>query len=57
MLHCRILVSSIHEKKKKKKQSPKNNKCKISASTWGVNFEFPDASYMYQIFRIILRIL
>ena len=56
MLHCRILVSSIHEKKKKK-QSPKNNKCKISASTWGVNFEFPDASYMYQIFRIILRIL
>ena len=55
MLHCRILVSSIHEKKKK--QSPKNNKCKISASTWGVNFEFPDGSYMYQIFRIILRIL
>ena len=57
MLHCRILVSSIHEKKKKKKQSPKNNKCKISTSTWGVNFEFPDGSYMYQIFRIILRIL
>ena len=36
--------------------SYKNNKFKISASTWNEDFELPDGSIMFQMFQIILII-
>ena len=39
------------------KQSYKNNKFKISAATWKEEFELPDRSHSYQIFKITLNIL
>ena len=38
------------------KSSYNNNKFKISAPTWSDEFELPDGSYTYQIFKIILSI-
>ena len=38
------------------KSSYNNKKFKISASTWSDEFELPNASYSYQIFKIILSL-
>ena len=39
------------------KSSCNNNKFKISTSTWNEDFELPDGSFLYQIFRITSNIL
>ena len=48
------LAFTMHEKNIEK--SYKNNKFKISAPTWNEEFELPDGSLLYQIFKIILNI-
>ena len=47
---------SIYYTWKNIKSSDKNNKFKISAPTWSVEFELPDGYIQYQIFKIILSI-
>ena len=45
---------SIYYTWKNIKTSYKSNKFKISAPTWNEEFELPDESYMYHIFKITL---
>ena len=40
-----LLLYQILQKKKIQKKSYKNNKFKISGSTWNEEFELPDGSY------------
>ena len=47
---------SIYYTWKNIKSSYNNNKFKISAPTWNDEFEIPDGSYSYQIFKIVLGI-
>ena len=47
---------SIYHTWKNVKSSYNNNKFKISAPTWSEEFELPDGSIQYQIFKIILNI-
>ena len=47
---------SIYYTCKNVKSSCNNNKFKISAPTWSEEFELPDGSYQYQIFKVILNI-
>ena len=47
---------SIYEPGKNIKKSYKNNTFKIPPSTWNEEFELPDGSYSYQIFKITLNI-
>ena len=47
---------SIYEPGRNIKKSYKNNTFKIPASTWNEEFELPDGSYSYQIFKITLNI-
>ena len=47
---------SIYYTWKNMKSSYNNNKSEKSAPTWNDKFEFPDGSYSYQIFKIILGI-
>ena len=47
---------SIYEPGKNIKKSYKNNTFKIPPSTWNEEFELPDGSYSFQIFKITLNI-
>ena len=51
MLLYQILAYTIHEKNIKK--SYKNNKIKISASTWDEDFNYLIDNILYQIFKIV----
>ena len=47
---------SIYYTWKNTKSSYNNNKFKISAPTWSEEFNLPDGSFQYLIFKIILSI-
>ena len=59
ILLYQTLAFTIHQKKKKKKNSHKENKFKISAPTWDEEFELPDGScsvsYIQDYFEYILN--
>ena len=54
--HVVLQNLTIYYTWKKITKQYKNNKLKIIAPTWNDEFELPDGSFLFQIFKIILNL-